>query len=81
MEVKMTKWKEEVFIKFKDKPCQDTFGDWGPRPDLLGKIKKVKRTGSHTWQLVESINGWFGNFPVQWVEKVYTKEEYPQLFI
>ena len=79
--VKMTKYKEPVYIKFKDYPTQDSFGKWGPGEKYHGKTVLVHRTGSHTWQLIKSDNGWFGNFPVEWVEEVYTKETHPQYFI
>ena len=79
--VKLTPYGEEVYIKLKNEPSLDTFGRWGPGEKYYGKTVLVKRTGSHTWQLVKSLNGWFGNFPVEWVQEVYTKETHPQFFI
>jgi hypothetical protein len=41
----------------------------------------MKRTGSHTWQLVKSIQGWYGNFMPEVVQAVYTKDKHPQRFV
>jgi len=79
-EMDLTPYGEEVYVTLKDRDVYDRF-DKGIPEVLQGKTLLMKRTGSHTWQLIKGIDGWYGNFMPEVIEAVYTKDKHPQYFI